>query len=480
MGKYAILAIMFAITLSMIIPAYADVVSFSTNKASYYKGEVITFKGKVEEGANTITIFITNPENKKSMISNFSNSNGDFQMVLGTESDIGKKVFTLNGIYNASAFLSATQTENEGKLISFNFSLSSPPTPPPKQTTTTQQQSSQSIQAKTDYKKEFLKHVNSKTDPQYYIDRYNNEELYKNWFDSNFPGLDIYEALGVSKTSPPKSEPSKTEPEPANNEPEPPTQEPTPTTEENSKLASFVDPKKDPQSYIDRYNNEPSYKAWFDKNYPGMTIYDAVGLEPPKVKKLASFVDPKKDPQSYIDRYNNEPSYKAWFDKSFPDMTIYEAVGVEPPKVGVCGPGTEFKDGICVAKVEPKKTSGGGCLIATAAYGTELAPQVQQLRELRDNTLLSTESGSTFMKGFNEFYYSFSPSIADMERQSPVFKEAVKLAITPMVSTLSILNYVDMDSEASVIGYGIAIISLNIGIYFLAPAIIVFRIKNYF
>ncbi len=430
MGKYAILAIMFAITLSMIIPAYADVVSFSTNKASYYKGEVITFKGKVEEGANTITIFITNPENKKSMISNFSNSNGDFQMVLGTESDIGKKVFTLNGIYNASAFLSATQTENEGKLISFNFSLSSPPTPPPKQTTTTQQQSSQSIQAKTDYKKEFLKHVDSKTDPQYYIDRYNNEELYKNWFDSNFPGLDIYEALGVSKTSPPKSEPSKTEPEPANNEPEPPTQEPTPTTEENSKLASFV--------------------------------------------------DPKKDPQSYIDRYNNEPSYKAWFDKSFPDMTIYEAVGVEPPKVGVCGPGTEFKDGICVAKTEPKKTSGGGCLIATAAYGTELAPQVQQLRELRDNTLLSTESGSTFMKGFNEFYYSFSPSIADMERQSPVFKEAVKLAITPMVSTLSILNYVDMDSEASVLGYGIAIISLNIGIYFLAPAIIVFRIKNYF
>ncbi len=125
---------------------------------------------------------------------------------------------------------------------------------------------------------------------------------------------------------------------------------------------------------------------------------------------------------------------------------------------------------------EPKE--GGGCLIATAAYGTELAPQVQQLRELRDNTLLSTESGSTFMKGFNEFYYSFSPTIADMERQNPIFKEAVKLAITPMISTLSILNYVDMDSEASVIGYGIAIILLNIGIYFVAPAIIVYRIRR--
>ncbi len=122
------------------------------------------------------------------------------------------------------------------------------------------------------------------------------------------------------------------------------------------------------------------------------------------------------------------------------------------------------------------KSDNGGCLIATAAYGTELAPQVQQLRELRDNKLLATESGSSFMKGFNEFYYSFSPSIADMERQSPVFKEAVKLAITPMISTLSILNYVDMDSEASVIGYGIAIISLNIGMYAGIPTAAILRL----
>jgi len=56
---------------------------------------------------------------------------------------------------------------------------------------------------------------------------------------------------------------------------------------------------------------------------------------------------------------------------------------------------------------------GGGCLIATATFGSELAPQVQQLRELRDNTLLQTNSGSAFMESFNQFYYSFSPTIAD-------------------------------------------------------------------
>jgi len=109
---------------------------------------------------------------------------------------------------------------------------------------------------------------------------------------------------------------------------------------------------------------------------------------------------------------------------------------------------------------------GGGCLIATATFGSELAPQVQQLRELRDNKLLETNSGSAFMSGFNQFYYLFSPTIADWERQSPIFKEVVKLTITPLLTSLSILNYVDMDSESEVLGYGISLILLNAGMYF--------------
>ena len=48
------------------------------------------------------------------------------------------------------------------------------------------------------------------------------------------------------------------------------------------------------------------------------------------------------------------------------------------------------------------------------------------LREIRDNQLMNTESGTTFMSGFNELYYTFSPTIADMERESPMFKEIVK------------------------------------------------------
>jgi len=120
----------------------------------------------------------------------------------------------------------------------------------------------------------------------------------------------------------------------------------------------------------------------------------------------------------------------------------------------------------------------GGCLIATATYGSELAPQVQLLREIRENTILKTQSGTTFMTGFNQFYYLFSPTVADYERQNPVFKQVVKLTITPLLASLSLLNYVELDSEESVLGYGIGIILMNVGMYFVAPAVVIHIIKN--
>ena len=121
---------------------------------------------------------------------------------------------------------------------------------------------------------------------------------------------------------------------------------------------------------------------------------------------------------------------------------------------------------------------GGGCLIATATFGSELAPQVQQLRELRDNTILSTKSGVEFMTGFNQFYYTFSPTIADFERENPIFKETVKLAITPLLTSLSILNYANIDSEQEMLGYGISIILMNIGMYFVAPTMLIRRFRK--
>jgi len=121
---------------------------------------------------------------------------------------------------------------------------------------------------------------------------------------------------------------------------------------------------------------------------------------------------------------------------------------------------------------------GGGCLIATATYGSELAPQVQQLRELRNNQLLQTESGTAFMGTFNDIYYSFSPIIADYERENPYFKEAVKLAITPMISSLSLME--NAESESEVLSIGISVIVLNLGMYLGAPAIVIISIRKKF
>jgi peptide/nickel transport system substrate-binding protein len=87
-------------------------------------------------------------------------------------------------------------------------------------------------------------------------------------------------------------------------------------------------------------------------------------------------------------------------------------------------------------------TNGGttaqpsGCLIATAAFGSELTPQVQFLRGFRDNHILSTAAGASFMSVFNSAYYSFSPQVADYEREQPWLQAAVKAAVYPLFGVL--------------------------------------------
>ena len=143
------------------------------------------------------------------------------------------------------------------------------------------------------------------------------------------------------------------------------------------------------------------------------------------------------------------------------------SVEVTKPKI------TKIEDSLLTEEID---NSGGGCLIATATYGSEMAPQVQFLREIRDNQLMNTDSGTSFMTGFNEFYYSFSPIIADMERENPMFKEIVKIGITPLLSTLSVMSNAETESE--VLGYGISVILMNLGMYVGIPASVIYQIKN--
>ena len=122
---------------------------------------------------------------------------------------------------------------------------------------------------------------------------------------------------------------------------------------------------------------------------------------------------------------------------------------------------------------------GGGCLIATAAYGSEMAPQIQQLREIRDNAILKTNSGTAFMTSFNQFYYSFSPIVADFEREQPIFKEGLKAVLAPMLSSLSLLNHVQIDSEQEMLGYGISLILLNVAMYIGIPIFGILKLQQF-
>ena len=155
------------------------------------------------------------------------------------------------------------------------------------------------------------------------------------------------------------------------------------------------------------------------------------------------------------------------------DMCVQESFTINEPVILFDDETTQAEK---VISNEPSAEEGGGCLIATATYGSELAPQVQQLRELRDNQLLQTDSGTAFMGMFNDVYYSFSPMIADYERENPLFKEAVKLAITPMISSLSLME--NANSESEVLGIGISVIMLNIGMYLGIPAVVIVGIRK--
>jgi len=513
-------------------PVYAEVTTVAMKKSFYTVDETISFFGTESEGSSIVTVVVRSPNGNAKLLGGFSDSEGGYETIPKNV----KTIFSTNGIYNVTAFVDkiedgvsmqlefdgqkvtlmpdfvlaldsiSDKTIEENKTLVFTATLTESvtgvtfsleknppdgasinsetgqftwtpiesqgpasyvfdivvkkgasedrenikitvtepapiiqPEPTPKPEPASEPEPTQELG--------IASFVDSKKDPQSYVDRYNSEPTYKKWFDENFSEYSsIYEAVGLDE---PKG------------------------------LASFVDPTKDPQSYVDRYNNEPTYKKWFDENYPEYSsIYEAVGLEEPK--QIASFVDPTLDPQFYIDRYNNEPQFREWFDENYPDMTIYDAIGLEKPEIkeqeiGQCGPRTILVDGVCTPD---ENQQGGGCLIATAAYGSEMASQVQQLRELRDNSLLQTSSGTSFMNSFNDFYYSFSPTIADWERENPAFKEFVKISLIPLISSLSILNYVDMDSEESVLGYGISLILLNVGMYFVAPAMLFFGIKK--
>ncbi|RLG00628.1 MAG: hypothetical protein DRN47_01010, partial [Candidatus Wolframiiraptor sp.] len=132
-------------------------------------------------------------------------------------------------------------------------------------------------------------------------------------------------------------------------------------------------------------------------------------------------------------------------------------------------------------------TAQGGyrCLIATAAFGSELAPQVQALREFRDGFVMKTFAGRNFMTAFNAFYYSWSPYVAGAERQNPALRSIVRASIYPLLSILELSRQAaEPFSETPELAALISGLTASplIGLIYLAPPIlavwIILRLKG--
>ena len=114
--------------------------------------------------------------------------------------------------------------------------------------------------------------------------------------------------------------------------------------------------------------------------------------------------------------------------------------------------------------------SGGGCLVATAAYGTEMAPQVQALREFRDTAVLQSAAGAALMSAFNTAYYAVSPQIADLEREHPAFRDAVRALIAPLLYLAHAASLAEPGSlGVDVLAYGAAAAAVAVALYAAAP-----------
>ncbi len=87
-------------------------------------------------------------------------------------------------------------------------------------------------------------------------------------------------------------------------------------------------------------------------------------------------------------------------------------------------------------------SSSSKCIIATAAYGSELAAPVQFLRNFRDNRVAGTYLGRIFISAFNAWYYSWAPAVAQAEYGNNYLRAAVRVIILPLLGSLMLAESV--------------------------------------
>ena len=166
-----------------------------------------------------------------------------------------------------------------------------------------------------------------------------------------------------------------------------------------------------------------------------------------------------------------------------PEPPVPAADPLPEPAGPNCGPGTIERDGICIVilPAADARAGAGDCLIAAVAHGTDLAPPVQRLRDLRDHAVLPTPFGSSFLDAVSTAYYAFSPDAADMERRNPAAGALALAVMTPAIWALdaALPQLAGSGSEAQVAAALLLSVLLLAGIYAGPPAIAAYAVAAY-
>ncbi len=283
LGPYSF-GIIAVLGLFTVLPVFAEVTSIETDSEYFFKNEKITFTGTVEKNSNgLVSIVIRDTDDKFVTLE---------QAIIGHDYTFTRTVpvkdhFSEHGIYKATGFILSLE---KGATVDFEISLDGTL----EKNNITNDKESPVVASDADVlipENTIADFVDTTRDPQYYVDRYYSESSYKEWFDRNYPEITIEQAVGY------KYEPKII----LQKAPEPPL--PEPLIPENT-LVDFVDTTRDPQYYVDRYYNESSYKEWFDRNYPEITIEQAVGYDDTLKDSVQGLIDaqiiPKAEASSIV------------------------------------------------------------------------------------------------------------------------------------------------------------------------------------
>ena len=238
MSKKPIFFLTTIILLSGILPAFAEVAEIQLDKTTYVKGDIINVKGTVTKDASgLVTIVLRDPNDKFVLLSQaFIQTDDSFEKAI----PINEK-FQVLGAYNATAFV---LNMTAGMTQSFEL-----------------------VGVITEEK------VDS------------NDDLLLT--GSEFETVLKEESKTINREFEPSPDDTKTQIE---KEPKKETQSEI-LIDNKSKIADFVDKNKEPEYYLDRYYNEPVYQSWFDRNYPNLTIEEAIGYPTPKNPQVESIRD---------------------------------------------------------------------------------------------------------------------------------------------------------------------------------------------